>query len=346
MGLFDGAQDGNGSTADLATALNLPLILVVDGKGQSASMGALLHGFNSFREDTRLAGVIFNRVSSPFHAELLSKAASDQVIPALGYLPRLDDLVTPSRHLGLVQAEEHEGLEAFIQKAADIVTRHIDLQKIQQIVSPPKLAPTCPLAPPPADRIAIARDAAFNFSYPHILHRWKAAGAALSFFSPLTDERPAMDANFIYLPGGYPELHADKLANNETFKKAIRRAANTGIPIYGECGGYMTLGRGLIDKKGTRHEMLNLLPIETSFHAPKRHLGYRQAVMQTETPLGNCGQIYTAHEFHYASETDNTSTSSLFEISNAKGQKLGGTGAISGSVFGSFIHLIDRKGSI
>ena len=343
MGLFDGAQDGRGSTADLAALLNLPIILVVDGKGQSASMGALLHGFNSFREGTRLAGVIFNRVSSSHHAKLLSQAAEEIGIPTLGALPKLEALVTPSRHLGLVQASENSQLESFIQQAADTVAYHIDLEKLRGIAAQPTLVAGSSNMPPPGQRIAVAKDMAFSFCYPHWLHQWRHAGAEISFFSPLADEGPAKDVDFIYLPGGYPELHAGTLSTNQHFKAAMREAAASHTPIFGECGGYMTLGRTLTDQDGVIHEMLDLLPITTSFETPKRHLGYRRAISKTKNPIGPKGQVFMAHEFHYACEINNISAQSLFEISNAKGHNLGDVGALSGSVFGSFIHLIDRK---
>ncbi len=342
MGLFDGAQDGTGSTADLAQTLQLPIILIIDAKGQSASVAAILHGFNSYRSDTNIAGVIFNRVGSQIHADLL-KAAADKVdIPTLGFVPQDPSLHMPSRHLGLVQASENADIEAFIEQAATLVAENVDLEHLKQLAKAPSLAPEKPKMAAPGRHITIAKDIAFAFSYPHLMKQWEKSGAALSFFSPLANEAPSKDADFIYLPGGYPELHAAVLSQADTFKAGMKEAAQKGVSIYGECGGYMTLGRTLTDKEGACYAMLGLLPIDTSFAEPKRHLGYRKVTQLIETPVGKIGSTHMAHEFHYASEIRNDSDAALFEIENARGNNLGKIGAVSGNVSGSFIHLIDR----
>ena len=181
----------------------------------------------------------------------------------------------------------------------------------------------------------------FSFCYNHLLQSWRKAGASIEFFSPLADETPPLHADAIYLPGGYPELHGERLASAQIFKQGMMDAANRNVPIYGECGGYMVLGEGLEDGNHRRHEMLGLLPLETSFAKRKLHLGYRTAV---PLPLGKNrwpGMI-SAHEFHYASIVHEGKSTPLFNIRDASGNNLGNAGAQRGSVCGSFLHAIDR----
>jgi cobyrinic acid a,c-diamide synthase len=339
MGLFDGAASGKGSAADLATTLQLPVILVVDCGKQAQSVAALVHGFQSFRSDIHLAGVILNRVGSPRHEAMLRTALAPLEIDVLGALPRSEDLVLPERHLGLVQAGEHPDLEAFLERAGTLYARQIDLNRLNDLAAPVAATEAAAenLPVPLGQRISIARDVAFAFSYPHMLEFWQREGAELHFFSPLADEAPAPDADAVFLPGGYPELHAGKLAAADTFRTGILTAAGTGALIYGECGGYMTLGTGLVDAEGSRHEMLGLLPLETSFQTRKRHLGYRKI-----TPLGGLpwqGPL-TAHEFHYASIVSEGSATRLFSAEDAEGTELEHMGLRAGSVMGSFAHVI------
>lgn len=341
MGLFDGAANGRGSAADLAGALGLPVVLVVDCAKQAQSVAALVHGFQSFRPGVKLAGVILNRVGSTRHKRMLRAALAPLSISVLGALPRSDDLVLPERHLGLVQAGEHEHLEGFLEKAAELCAERIDLSALENAaVSVHKDATgQLNLPAPLGQKIAVARDVAYAFSYPHLLRFWQDQGAELSFFSPLADEAPSPDVDAIYLPGGYPELHAGTLAAAAQFKAGLNAAAAAGKLIYGECGGYMTLGSGLIDASGDRHEMLGLLPLETSFAARKRHLGYRRL-----TPIGDVpwtGAL-SAHEFHYASIVSEGDASRLFSAEDAEGNRLDDMGLRRATVMGSFAHVISK----
>ncbi len=345
MGLFDGAQDGTGSTADVANEWNLPIVFVVDAKGQGASVGALLQGFSRFRSGVTLSGVIFNKVGGAGHIRLLKEAAASTGIPALGFIPKSAELLLDQRHLGLVQARETQKIEAFLNGAAKIIAEHCDLSAIREIATETSLtgaqfsSPILPLA----QRIAIADDDAFAFTYPHILSGWRANGAELTFFSPLADEAPDPSAEAVFLPGGYPELYGGKLAAAVNFKAGMRAAAAKNKAIYGECGGFMTLGNSLTGHDGKSHEMLGLLPIETSFAEPKLHLGYRNARLIDDGILGTSNQCFAAHEFHYASITKTGNARALFNVSDARGQELGPVGATIGSVSGSFIHLIDGR---
>lgn len=333
MGLFDGAPPrGKGATADLARILGLPVILVLDVSSQAQSAAAVLQGFAGYDRDVKVAGVILNKLGSPRHERMIRDALEPSGIPVVGAVYRNTSLHTPSRHLGLVQASERPDLEAFIETAADLVGGSVDIPAILGLaapITPPASTPA--ILPPPAQSIAIASDDAFAFAYPHLLQAWRDAGAEISFFSPLRDEAPAK-ADLIFLPGGYPELYAGQLAAAETFRAALRMAPS----IYGECGGYMVMGEGLIDAKGARHEMLGLLGLETSFAMRKLHLGYRSL-----TPLGGPWSVpLSAHEFHYAT-TLHADGPALFEATDATGEQLPPMGLRNGNHCGSFAHIID-----
>ena len=351
MGLFDGAQvspgASSGSTADTAAALGLPVILVVDAGAQAQSAAAVVHGFATFRDDVSVAGVIFNRVGSPRHADMLVSAAAPLGIPVLGCVPRQPDIAVPDRHLGLVQASEMTALDRFLDSAADLVAAHIDLPALRGLmVEPGTRAATRPPRPVPllGQRIAVASDDAFRFSYRHVTEGWRAAGADILTFSPLADDAPDGTADAVYLPGGYPELHAPMLAGNRNFLGGLRDAAGRGAAIYGECGGYMVLGRDLTDADGKTHAMAALLPLRTSFADRRLHLGYRNATLLADTPLGAAGAVYGAHEFHYACVLDEGANAApLFSAKDAAGSDLGAMGLRAGNVMGSFIHLIDRR---
>ncbi|GGF06110.1 cobyrinic acid a,c-diamide synthase [Aliidongia dinghuensis] len=338
MGLFDGAADGGGSTADLAALTGLPVALVLDVRGQTVSAAATAQGFARFRDDVTVAAAILNRVGSARHADLIRPAFDQLGLPVLGALARADGIAVPSRHLGLVQAGEQADLEGFLERAADLLEGAIDLDRLAACARP--IAPGGAAAvalPPLGRRIAVARDIAFAFAYPHVLDGWRAAGVELDFFSPLADEAPPGDADAVYLPGGYPELHAGRLAAAAEFRRGMLAAAARGAAIYGECGGYMALGDGLIDGDGVRHAMLGLLPVETSFAVPRRQLGYRRIMAAAETPLGPAGRCFRGHEFHFARETGRGAVPTLFETEGH-----GAYGALLGRVFGSFLHLIDQ----
>ena len=337
MGLFDGADDGTGSTADIATILDLPVILIVDARAQSWSAAALLHGFKTFRDDVKIAGVIFNRVGSPRHAVLLKKAAAQVEVPVLGCLPRIEQLAMPSRHLGLVQAAEQTDINSLIEHAADCVTEHIDLALLQSICTPLAQShdETNPL-PPLGQRIAIARDDAFSFAYHHLLNGWREAGSEILPFSPLANEAPDISADTVFLPGGYPELHAGLLSANTVFLDGLRACAKQAL-IYGECGGFMVLGEHLIDAEGEAHPMAGLLPVSTSFEKRIRHLGYRKLTHDSPLPWS---KKLRGHEFHYSTLTASREGAPLFEAVNATGEPQTTMGYVQERIMGSYAHVI------
>jgi len=346
MGLFDGVatrgQSGFGSSAETAQRLGWPVVLVVDVGGQAQSAAAVALGFKMYNPDVKIAGVILNRVASPRH-ERLTRLGMDQAgLPVLGVLPRRGDLALPERHLGLIQAVEHPDLNAAIAGYAEFLREHVDLDAIKAAALGHDLPTGGALPKPPAQRIALARDAAFSFTYPHLLAGWRAAGAEILPFSPLADEAPDAEADLVWLPGGYPELHAGKLAAAQTFLTGLRKHAET-KPVHGECGGYMALGAGLIDKEGTRHEMAGLLGLVTSYEKRKFHLGYRRAVLNDGGMPGfGAGAALRGHEFHYSSILEQPDTP-LALVFDADGNPVPETGSRRGHVTGTFFHLITEE---
>lgn len=331
MGLFDGPRGAKGSTADLAVMLGLPVIFTLDCRHQAQSAAALVHGFASYRKDLDLAGVILNRTASERHELLLRDALGDVVLLAL----RNDDaLAWPSRHLGLVQAQENKDLEVFVEAAALRVNHKPALERILDLARPLDGMASATVLPPLAQTMAIARDDAFSFCYNHLVDGWRRMGAALSFFSPLADEAPDPHAKAVFLPGGYPELHAGRIAGNHRFMAGLRNHAGL---IYGECGGYMVLGESLIDSNGIGHAMAGLLPVTTSFAQRKLHLGYRQLEPLTGGPWN--GRLM-AHEFHYSTVVSEGPAERLFGARDAAGNSLDNMGLRRGNVMGSYAHVI------
>jgi cobyrinic acid a,c-diamide synthase len=337
MGLFDGvaAPPGrSGSAADLAARFGLPVLLVLDVSGQAQTAAAVARGFVLHDPAVAIAGVILNQVASERHRRMAADAIAATGLPVLGAIPRDASLTLPERHLGLVQAGEHPALAAHLDRLADLAAAHLDLDAIQAAARPLRAgAPSrAGRVQPPGQRIALARDAAFSFVYPHILTGWRAAGAEILPYSPLADEPPPPEADSAWLPGGYPELHAARLAEAGRFRAGLHRFAET-RPVHGECGGYMVMGAGLIDAEGQRHAMTGLLGHSTSFARRKLNLGYRVAVLAD-------GARIRGHEFHYTTLADPGDDAPYAALSDAAGKALGPAGGRRGTVSGSFFHII------
>jgi cobyrinic acid a,c-diamide synthase len=344
MGLFDGIPAGEGRTgsaADLARRLSVPVLLVLDVSGQSQTAAPIAKGFATFDPGVTIAGVVLNRCGSERHVRLALDAVEAVGLPVVGAVMRSEKVVLPERHLGLVQAEEHEALDEYIDALADIMEASLDLDAVMRIAGDLDLPqqPAASALPPPGQRIAIARDAAFTFLYPHLARLWREAGAELLPFSPLAGEAPDESCDVCWLPGGYPELHAGRLAAAEGFRAGMARFAAS-RPVHGECGGYMVLGEALTDADGSVHRMLGLLSHATSFAKRRMNLGYRQARLLTDGPLGAAGTALRGHEFHYASVTDPGSDAPFAELADGLGNPLGASGGRRGQVSGTFFHAI------
>jgi cobyrinic acid a,c-diamide synthase len=345
MGLFDGtggAAGRRGATADLAAHFGLPVVLVLDIARQAQSAAAVVRGFAAHDPAVRIAGVILNRAASEKHRALVADAIAALGMPVLGAVPREAALALPERHLGLVQAGEHTDLAGLIGRLAAMAERYLDLDALIAGAARLRIGAAHGAAaalPPPGQRIALAQDRAFSFVYPHLLESWRRAGAEIVPFSPLQDEAPAERADCCWLPGGYPELHAEALAAADRFKSGLRRFAET-RPVHGECGGYMVLGDSLEDAGGARHAMAGLLGHATSFAKRKLQLGYRTARLRSDSVLGAKGSTVRGHEFHYAALTSAGDDESFADLCDGGGQALGQSGGRRGRVTGTFFHAI------
>jgi cobyrinic acid a,c-diamide synthase len=345
MGLFDGVpspRGRSGSSADVAAALGMPVLLVVDVSGQAQSAAAVVKGCATYDDRLKVAGVIVNRVGSERHRRLAVDAIEALGLPVIGALPRSEAIALPERHLGLVQAGETEALDARLDAIADFVEAHVDCSRATAIAGDLGFAQAPAVAValrPPGQRIALAHDAAFSFIYPHLAQGWRAAGAEIVAFSPLADEPPPSDCDICWLPGGYPELHGGRLAAAERFRDGLRRFAET-RPVHGECGGYMALGASLVDASGVSHRMAGLLGVETSFAKRRMTLGYRDARLAADCALGVKGVALRGHEFHYATIASAGHDDPFAFVTDAYGAAASPQGSRRGLVTGSFVHVI------
>lgn len=341
MGLYDGLASStrSGASADVARVLGWPVLLVVDGAGAAQSVAAVAHGMAAFPDAPPILGAIVNRVASPRHRRMVEAGFARIDVPLLGMLPGDERMALPSRHLGLVQAAETVSLSERIEGMADVIAAHCDLAAIAAAAAPvaPAASPSA-IIPPPGQRIAVASDEAFAFLYPHLADGWRRAGAELHPFSPLADQPPPPGCDACWLPGGYPELHAGRLAANAAFLEGLRSFAAT-RPVHGECGGYMVLGRSMEDAEGRTHAMAGLLPVETSFARRKLHLGYRRATWRRGTAFAAGGASSWGHEYHHASIVGGA-PGMLADMADGEGNPLPAAGHAVGHVTGTFFHMI------
>jgi cobyrinic acid a,c-diamide synthase len=347
MGLFDGVAGTpgrSGSVADLARRYQLPVVLVLDVSGQSQTASAVVRGLASHDPGVDIAAVVLNRVGSERHREAVVEAIAMLGIPVIGAVPRDPTLSLPERHLGLVQASEHPDFASRLERLTEMIGRNLDLDALVALATP--LAHggegRRPPLPPPGQRIALAFDQAFSFVYPHVLDGWRARGAEIVRFSPLADQPPPADCDCCWLPGGYPELHAGPLAAARRFHDGLARFATT-RPVHGECGGYMVLGEGLEDADRNAHAMAGLLGHATSFARRKLHLGYRQALLLIDSPIGSVGREVRGHEFHYATLLKAGPDAPLVRLRDGQGRPLGDAGSRRALVTGTFFHAIAQQ---
>lgn len=352
MGLYDGQL----STARLAGLLNLPIILVVDAYGIAESAGAVVKGFISYDTETRIIGVIFNRVASENHFERLKNSVHN--VPVLGYLPRDLNFEIPHRHLGLTVAEENPLTEENIEKLSDSVLEHIDVDRIinSVMVSPSTSQGKalsnhahCPglveghLPLDHSIRIAVAYDKAFCFYYEDNLDLLKEAGAEIIKFSPLYDSSIPVGIHAIYIGGGYPELYAKDLSQNSLMLKSIHECAESGMPIYAECGGLMYLSQGIYDFDGNFFAMAGVFPFETQMKKGRPHLGYREIILKEDCILGKSADKFRGHEFHYSDIKDRIQSEGgvfkIYSIKNNNGDYIPDEGYRYKNTLASYIHI-------
>ena len=310
MGLFDGYDRMAGSSAAIARLLDIPVVLVVGARSMAYTVAAQLHGMKTFLPGLRLAGVVFNQVSSENHFRFLAQACEDAGLRCFGWLPKVPDLEIPSRHLGLTLAAGQE-MERWIDRAADLVTRCLDLPALLDAVCVAAAeAPAVASAAPGTLRIAVARDAAFNFTYRENLSRLSQLGQ-VRFFSPLAgDALP--EADLVYLPGGYPELFAAELSSRRETMQQLRDYAESGGRILAECGGMIYLSRAIEGVEGGPYPLCGVLPFSATMDGARLHLGYRRLV-------DAAGREWRGHEFHYSAVTAPDALPSVAQQYDARG---------------------------
>ncbi|GHC78484.1 cobyrinate a,c-diamide synthase [Limoniibacter endophyticus] len=346
MGLFDGiaAEPGrSGAASDIACLLSLNVLLVLDISGQSQTAAAIAKGFAVYDDSVKIAGVVLNKVASPRHETLCADAIRRTGLTVAGAIRRDDAVLLPERHLGLVQASENPALDAHIDRLADLIENAVDLDTVLSLASPfnPQRGRLDLAIDPPGQRIALAKDAAFTFLYPHLEKHWRDRGAEILPFSPLANEAPNASCDICWLPGGYPELHVSQLAAADRFQAGMHSFAAKN-PVHGECGGFMVLGEAIEDVSGVMHPMLGLLSHATSFAKRKMNLGYRQARLLDDHAFGKAGTVLRGHEFHYARVIEAGHDIALAQLADGLGNDLGPSGARRGTVSGTFFHAIAK----
>jgi cobyrinic acid a,c-diamide synthase len=345
MGLFDGHRDGvtPTSTAEVAKRIGAPVVLVVDASRLAASAGAIALGFATFDPDVRVAGVILNRWNPRRSRDAVEAAMARAGVEVLGYLPVAADLKLPSRHLGLVVADELSAeVEAVMDRLGAHVEEHVDVDRVLELAgqapvleapaaqAPPSRVESSPAARCP--RIAVAWDDAFAFYYADNLALLRAHGAELEFFSPLEAvELPGCDG--LYLGGGYPELHAGGLSANVRLRRELHAALAAGLPAYAECGGLLYLCDSLTDLEGRRWPLVGAVPGHARMHERLQGMGYREARLQCDSLLGPAGTVVRGHEFHYSSCELDHARHAAYSIDGAP------EGYAAGDLFASYVHL-------
>lgn len=347
MGLFDGRTGGRGagSTAEVAALLGVPVLLVVDGWKIARSAAAIVHGYRSFDPLIELAGVVLNRIAGEGHYRAVAPPIEEEAgVPVLGSLGRNERLTLPERYLGLIPTTEGPITRSYFDALVEAVGRQLDLERILRLAREPRpsVAVTEPLFPPeplpPRVRLAVARDRAFSFYYQDALDLLAAHGAGLSQFSPVEDQVLPAGTDAVYLGGGFPELFADRLAANRPMLESLRSAARRGVPIYGECGGFMYLGESLTDVEGARHAMLGLLPLHSTMSEGRMTLGYRELRTLKPGPVGPAGTRLRGHEFHWSVSAEPAAEDAVYAAAeDGGGERL--AGAARGPVWGSYMHL-------
>ncbi|MFH2058156.1 MAG: cobyrinate a,c-diamide synthase [Pseudomonadota bacterium] len=354
MGLFDGidGESEAGSTAQMAKWLGLPVLLVISARGKARSAAAIVKGFETFDKDLKIAGVIFSKTGSQRHYQYLKTAVEQNCrTRCLGHMPRNDAIVMPERHLGLVTADEAKMSKKTLSLLSEMVQKHMDIKGLIssldliekdpidfskdkesiQIETPKNNGPV----------IAVARDKAFCFYYPDNLEILEQFGATIKEFSPLNDEQLPDNIDGIYFGGGYPEVFADQLAQKQDLLQQIKTYSNKGMPIYGECGGFMVLCKHLSGMdEGRKYSMSGCFDFTVQMSKQLRSLGYREITLKEETIIGKKGDVIRGHEFHYSSlENPGAHTGNIYQVSSRAGQDIQLKGYQVGNTLASYLHL-------
>lgn len=339
MGFYDGlgGVSDRASAWHLADTLGLPVLLVVEPKGQSLTLAAELNGLVNFRTPSHIAGILLNNCTARMHALLAPMLEEETGLPVLGFLPKLPEAVIGSRHLGLYTAAEVENLQQKLVLLADAVEEHIDWPRLLALCEkePPAL-PAWAETPPARVRIAVAQDEAFCFTYAETLEAFRDAGAEVVFFSPLRDTALPENIGGLYLPGGYPELHARELSENTSLLREIKRKIESGLPTAAECGGFLYLGQSLTDAEGQSWPMVGVLPGEAKDAGRLVRFGYAALSADSDSMLFRAGESFPIHEFHHWDSTANG-------VALAAKKPMGGAewrcGSVNEHFYAGFPHL-------
>jgi cobyrinic acid a,c-diamide synthase len=342
MGLYDGRYSTNeeGSTAELAKLLNVPVLLVVESRKAARSVAAVVEGYKSFDPSLNLSGVILNGIGSDKHLNLCRESIEHYTgVPVVGYLHWQNNLTLPERHLGLVPTVERPADRDFLDNLIAQCESSFDIPAILRLseqAAPPRVEPGLfpPEDTPPTVRIAVARDKAFSFYYQDSLDLLQAWGAEIVPFSPLEDTELPRDISGIYIGGGFPEVYAAGLADNSAMRHSILEAGERGMPVYAECGGLMYLGKDIRDLEGNEHLMVGAIPVSSQINEPRLTLGYRTVRALSDGPLLRRGETVRGHEFHW-SVADSSSEMNAYQIEDGEQRE----GFHIGNIFASYIHL-------
>ena len=339
MGFYDGlgGVSDRASAWHLADTLGLPVLLVVEPKGQSLTLAAELKGLKNFRTPSHIAGILLNNCTARMHALLAPMLEEETGLPVLGFLPKLPEAVIGSRHLGLYTAAEVENLQQKLALLADAAEEHIDWPRLLALCEkePPAL-PVQPETPPARVRIAVAQDEAFCFTYAETLEAFRDAGAEVVFFSPLRDTALPENIGGLYLPGGYPELHARELSGNTSLLREIKRKIESGLPTAAECGGFLYLGQSLTDAEGQSWPMVGVLPGEAKDAGRLVRFGYATLSADSDSMLFRAGESFPIHEFHHWDSTANgTALAAKKPVGGAEWR----CGSVNEHFYAGFPHL-------
>ena len=339
MGFYDGlgGVSDRASAWHLADTLGLPVLLVAEPKGQSLTLAAELNGLVNFRTPSHIAGILLNNCTARMHALLAPMLEKETGLPVLGFLPKLPEAVIGSRHLGLYTAAEVENLQQKLALLADAAEEHIDWPRLLALCEkePPAL-PVQPETPPARVRIAVAQDEAFCFTYAETLEAFRDAGAEVVFFSPLRDTALPENIGGLYLPGGYPELHAKKLSENTSLLREIKRKIESGLPTAAECGGFLYLGQSLTDAEGQSWPMAGVLPGEAKDAGRLVRFGYAALSADSDSMLFRAGESFPIHEFHH---WDSTANGTALAAKKPLGGAAWRCGSVNEHFYAGFPHL-------
>lgn len=345
MGMYDGYEGNSeaGSTAAIAKLIKAPVFLVINGRGMSRSAAAMALGFKMFDPDVNVAGVLFNNIGGERHYKWLKEAVEDKTgVPVVGYLPRDERLVLPSRHLGLIPAEEMKVDDEFYDYLAESIEKYVDIDRMVEISSNlPELAEWKKASIDKNDRIkiAVARDEAFTFYYEDNFDLLDELGADIIEFSPLRDKMLPDDVDGVYIGGGFPEVFAGELSSNSSMLVSVKNAIDAGVPVFAECGGFMYLAGKIISVDGIEYPMVGVVSGYIQMQNKLASMGYRVAECIGDNLLAKSGTIIRGHEFHYSTFVPEQPQTPAFVSKRPNSDKSELSGVSADNLLATYLHI-------